>query len=382
MRRLAWLWTVGLTLAVLGTWGCSGNGAGTVSVTGQIEGVGVNVGSRIGGRVRATLVDEGARVKRGQTLVTLEDDETRAAVAAAKAKLAGAEAELAKLKAGAREEDKRQAKAAAEQAEERFRMALKGARAKDIEAAQAVADAAKAKRDAAESEFRRVAKLHAAAAASQQAYDNALHARDAAAAQYKAANDKLGLLVEGTRSEEIAMAKAAADQAAAAYDEVRNGARPEDIAVAKAACDAAKADLARAEANEREMTVTSPLDGVVESMDIHPGDLVKPGPVARVVDPEDLKVVVYVSAIMLGYLRTGQKVTVTTDAHGAEKFEGTIEQIATQGEYTPRNLQTTEERVQQVFGIKVKLNSAGGQLRAGMTAIVHFPAPTAVKAGT
>jgi len=360
--------------AVLTGVSCTSRDASKVSVTGQIEGVGVDVGSKVGGRVREVLAEEGARLKAGDVIVRLETDEADAMVAAAKAKLASAEALLTKLKTGARDEEKRQAEAMATQAKERFQMALKGARTQEIEAARSTTAAAKAQLDSLETEFRRLQKLRAGNAVSQQAFDQVMHSRDAAAAQYQAGRERLDLLVQGTRSEEIAMAKAAADQTEAAYDEIRNGARVEDVAAAQAARDAADADVKRAESNAREMVITSPRDGVLESMDIHPGDLVKPGAIARIADPEDLKLVVYVSAVMLGHLKLDQTVTLTTDAHGADTFQGTIQQIATQGEYTPRNLQTKEERVQQVFGIKIKVNSAGGKLRAGMTAVVHFDA--------
>jgi HlyD family secretion protein len=95
--------------------------------------------------------------------------------------------------------------------------------------------------------------------------------------------------------------------------------------------------------------------------------------VARLIDPEDLKVTVYMGAALLGQLKLGQKISLTADAHGSERFEGEVYFIASEGEYTPRNLQTQEERVQQVFGVKLRLNSNGGKLRAGMTVIAHVP---------
>ena len=121
------------------------------------------------------------------------------------------------------------------------------------------------------------------------------------------------------------------------------------------------------------MLAKSPRDGAVESLDVHPGDLVKPGAIVSVADPDDLKVYVYLGAAALGQVRLEQEVAFTADAYGSDEFQGTVVQIATQGEYTPRNLQTKEERVQQVFGIKLKLDSAGGRLRAGMTVTAHFP---------
>jgi hypothetical protein len=82
-----------------------------------------------------------------------------------------------------------------------------------------------------------------------------------------------------------------------------------------------------------------------------------------------------VSPIALGGLRLSQKIPITTDAHGAERFEATIVQMATEGEFTPRNLQTEEERVQQVFAVKLHLDSGGGKLKPGMTAIAHLDGP-------
>ena len=209
--------------------------------------------------------------------------------------------------------------------------------------------------------------------ASQRQFDQAKAARDAAEAQFQAMKERHDLVVKGLREEEIAAVKALYDQAQAALDEVRRGARDEDLAAARAARDAAAADRDRAEAALREMTVVSPLNGVIESLDIHPGDLVKAGAVVRIVDPEDLQMYVFVSAVMLGKLRLNERISLTTDAHGEETFEATVAHIAAQGEYTPRNLQTQEERVQQVFGVKLKMNSAGGKLRAGMTAMAHIP---------
>ena len=365
MRRLI---LVGLLLA-----GCLGRNGDFVEVTGQIEGTTVRAGSRIGGRVSEVLAEEGDAVKAGDVLVRLDAREADALVAASAAGLAQAEAVLAKLEAGARPEQLRQAEAAATRAEEQYRMAEKGFRSQEVQAAGAAADAARAQRDQARAEFQRVERLFASAAVSQQVYDAGKHAFEAAEAQYDAARDKFDLVASGMRTEEIAMAKAGYEQAMAGLDELRNGARAEDIAAAKAARDAAEAEHRRAVIAAEEMVVTSPRDGVVESLDMHPGDLVKPGAIVSIVDLEDLELTVYVSAAMLGHLRVGQRVTFITDSHGDETFEGGIEQIATEGEFTPRNLQTQEERIQQAFGVKIALNSAGGQLRAGMAATAYLP---------
>lgn len=352
--------------------GCSSRSGDSLSVTGQIEGVTVEVGSLIGGRVSQVLVTEGATVNVGDVLLQLESFEADAQIAGARASLAQAEAALAKLETGARTEQIRQSEAALTQAEQRYQMALKGARSREIGKARASAEAAKAMRDEAEDEHKRIHQLYEERVVSKQMDDQTNHALEAAEGVYEAALESLNLLVEGTRDEQIAIAKAARDQAQATLDELQNGARAEDIDAARAFRNAAKAALEHAEVRLREMTVLSPMTGVVNSLDIHPGDIVTPGAIASIADPENLELMIYVGAAALGRLRLGQEVAMTTDSHGSEQFKGTIVHIAQEGEFTPRNLQTQEERVQQVFGVKIELNSAGGTLRAGMAVTVHL----------
>jgi len=361
-----------LLLLICGVMGCDGAQNGMVRVTGQVEGEAVTAGSRIGGRVAEVLVEEGQRVRQGNVLVRLDDAEARAVLAAADAVLAQAEAVLAKLEAGATPEQLRQAEAAAAAAEAQYRMALKGARSEEIRASEAALDAARAQWEAAQADYARVLRLHGEEIATQRQLEQAKAALEMAEGQYRSARETRDMIARGAREEEIAAAKALYDQAAAAVDELKAGARAEDLAAARAARDAAAADRDRAATALKEMTVTAPLDSVVESVHVRVGDLIRPGPTVRLVDPDDLRLTVYVSAAMLGKIRVGQQVRITTDSHGAESFTGEIIHIASQGEYTPRNLQTQEERVQQVFAVKIKLDSAGGKLRAGMSATAHL----------
>ncbi|MDX9975370.1 MAG: HlyD family efflux transporter periplasmic adaptor subunit [FCB group bacterium] len=370
MKRTAIV--MALLLAASGLPGCTREAPDSLEVTGQIEGVGVDAGSRIGGRVSEVLVGEGDPVKQGDVLVRLEASEAEAALLAARARQAQAEATLDKLRNGATPEQLRQAEAAVAQARELYRKAQAGARTQEVEAGASLASAAKARLDEARATYNRVQKLYGQNAVSAQQRDQARAAFDAAQAQYNAASEQASLVKEGTREEDIAQAKAALERAQASLDEVKVGARKEDIAAAEAIVNAAKADVARAETALKEMVVVSPRDGVVESLDVHPGDLVKPGPIVRIVDPDDLDLLVYVSAGVLGQLRLGQEVKVTADSTGGEIFKGTVSRVATQGEYTPRNLQTQEERVQQVFGVTIDLTSNGGKLKAGMSATAHF----------
>ena len=364
---------VGGIVLLLAITGCSRGHDLSMDVTGQIEAITIAAGSRVGGRVIEVLVDEGAQVKQGAVLVRFEATEANAALAAAEARLAQAEAVLKKLETGARPEEIQQAEAAAARAQEQYRLARKGFRVQEVKGATASAEAVRAQREEARTEFTRVEKLRDGGAVSQQRYDAAQHALEAAEAQYRAAREKQDLTVSGSREEEIAMAKAAAEQAVAALNLLKNGTRKEDIEAARSAREAAVAERQRAQVTLDEMEVKAPRDAVVESMDIHPGDLLKPGAVALLADPDDLKVMIYVSAPLLACIKVGQKIPLTADAYGNESFEGIVDRLATTGEYTPRNLQTKEERVQQVFGIKLKLTSQGNRLKAGMTVTAHIP---------
>jgi len=271
-RRLL-LISTGLIPGTLACLMCScGHHSGDVlEVAGQVEAVTVSAGSRVGGRVSEVLAEEGQHVEKGDVLVKLETDEAEAARAAARAKLAQAEATLEKLKTGARPEEIRQAEAAAEQARQRYKIAQQATRPEDEAAAIAMEDAARAQRDQAKSDFDRIERLFEAQAVPQQRYDQARHALEAAEAQLQAAAERRKLAQEGARSEEIEGARAAAEQAQAGLDLLKNGARKEDIAAAQALRDSAAADVERAEVNLRESIITSPRAGVVDALDIHPG---------------------------------------------------------------------------------------------------------------
>lgn len=361
-----------LLLVILAIPACFQGDSRVLEVAGLLEGIDVKAGSLVGGRVARVHVQEGDRVAPGDLLVELEEKDVAPMVAAAEAQLRRAEATLAKLEAGAREEAIRQAEAAVEQTRQQYRMALEGARSQEIDAARASAEAARAQRDDAKQSYERVKKLYEKGAASEMAYDQAKNALSAAEAQYAAALEQLDLVVEGTRDEEVRIAKAALEQAEATLDELRNGAREEDIAAARAARDAARADLDSAKSRLEEMSVHAPQAGIVESIDVEPGDLVQPGAIVRIVDPDNLELVIYVSPAMLSRIRLGQRIPLSPDGEDTV-YEGEIIFIANQGEYTPRNLQTEEARARQVFGIKLRVPSYDGALKAGMTLTARIP---------
>ncbi len=174
----------------------------------------------------------------------------------------------------------------------------------------------------------------------------------------------------GTRPEEIAAAKAQLDEAQQAWLLEQNGYRAEDVAQTKAALESAQAALRAMDEQIGELTITAPLDAVVEAVDLRPGDMVTANaPVLSLTDISRLWVRVYVPENHLD-LKLDEKVWVTIDSYPGRRFGGHISFIARQGEFTPSNVQTPEERSKQVFRVRVTLDEGLEELRAGMSADV------------
>jgi HlyD family secretion protein len=150
------------------------------------------------------------------------------------------------------------------------------------------------------------------------------------------------------------------------YDLLLAGTRPERIAQAEA-------QLGEIETQIKELEVHAPAPAIVETLHVKPGDVLAPNaPVVTLLYTSHLWVRVYVPATWLGHLHLGDKVRVQVDSFPGKNFEGEIEQIARSAEFTPRNVQTQEDRVKQVFGVKVRLPNNTPDLRAGLSADVFF----------
>jgi HlyD family secretion protein len=155
--------------------------------------------------------------------------------------------------------------------------------------------------------------------------------------------------------------------AKARYDLLLAGTRPERLAFIRA-------QLTELDAHLAEMKIVAPTNCVLEVLNVKVGDVLAPNqPVATLLLTNHLWARVFVPARWLGFIQPGDAVTVRVDSFPGEDFSGAVEQVQRSAEFTPRNVQTVDERVKQVFGVKVKLMDATGRLRAGMAADVFFP---------
>ncbi|MGQ0658500.1 MAG: HlyD family secretion protein [Chromatiales bacterium] len=320
---------------------------------GTIEARNVHVGSKQGGRVMQVLVQEGDPVKTGQLLVIFDDAELQARVMQAQGKVELARAHLDKMRSGSRSEDIAEARAATDD-EHGFRLAELAERRADLQRARA--DLVNAERS-----DQRARELRDKGTVSEQFLDDA-------EAKYKAGQAEVR---RATHAVNAAEGRLQAAKAATARTE--QGFRKEDVDAAHAELARSEGELKEAEARLAEHEVRSPAEAVVEVLDMRPGDLVPPGGiVARLLETDQLFVMVYVPETRLGEVRIGQRAGLKVDAYTDAVFSARVEQIRQQAEFLPRNVQTREERVHQVIGVKLRIEDPQHRLRAGVSAGVTF----------
>jgi multidrug resistance efflux pump len=327
--------------------------------SGTVEARNIRVGSKIGGRIDKVLVREGDSVEAGQVLITFDDKELQAS-------LAQSRAASEKATRGFRPEEIEEARAAAAQAKADYELRRNGYRQEDIDAAQADLDRANADEVRAHLDAQRYDELAKKDLVSKQQQDTADAAWKMAVALKQNAQHKLAELKSGYRPEEIAASEARYHQAQATLEKFERGNRHEDIAAARAALDLD-------EARYRERQVVAPSNATVEVLDIRPGDLIAPNvPIATLLERDQIYVRIYIPETQIGQIHLGQKADVRVDSFPNQVFSGVVEQINQQAEFLPRNVQTREERVHQVFGIKVRIEDSSHRVRAGMAADVKL----------
>ena len=315
-----------LAVAVLAG-ACTRDAAGPARVSGYVEATEVRVSAEVGGRVTQLAVDEGTRVSAGDLIARIDTADTELAVRRAEAERDQARAQLALLRAGARSEDIRQAAAQEQSAQA------------DVAAAQSEVDAATA-------DLTRFENLLRANAGSVKQRDDAATRRDVAAARLRAAEQRV-------------------QAAAAALARQRAGARPQEIDAAAARVAAAEAQIASLEKNVGDAIVKAPVGGIVTSKLIDQGEMVAPrAPIVVVTDLDHAWANLYVDERLVPTLKMGQAATLVTDA--GQRLTGTITFISPKAEFTPRNVQTADERSKLVYRIKVTADNREGVLKPGM----------------
>ena len=299
-----------------------------IRVSGYVEATEVRVAPEVGGRLVDLKVDEGDRVKAGDVIAQLDTADIALALQRAAAERLGADAQLRLLVAGARAEDIRQAEA-------------------QLAAAEADLAASKQELSSAERDLKRFEALLASNSGAEKPRDDAATRRDVAGDRVKAGEQRV---------------RAAAETVA----RLKAGARREEIDAARARLAGADAQIATLEKAQRDATVVAPASGIVTQKLVDEGELLAPRtPIVVLANLDEVWANVYVDEPLVPRVTLGQTATIFTDAGGAG-IDGTVTFISPKAEFTPRNVQTAEERSKLVFRVKVTVNNEKGVLKQGM----------------
>lgn len=351
--------------------------------SGNIEVTEAQMSFRIPGRLQERLVEEGDSVSINQLLARLENTDQTIAVAQAEASLAHARAVLAELEAGSRQEEIARSEARVLQVRHSLSELQNGSRAEDIETARAELDRAAAAEESAivqlnraQNEYDRYGQLLKSNAVSKDifedlraGYNTSQNQVKEAQARTRIAAQQLRLLEAGPRIEQIRQAEAELQQAEAEFALIKAGPRVERIDQARAQVQGAEEGVNQARQQLAYTELSSPMKAVVLSVAAEPGEYLNPSsPVLTLGRMEKPWLRAYVHEKALGRIKLNQEVDVSTDSFPDKIYKGRISFISSQAEFTPKTVQTFEERVKLMYRIKVALDNPDNELKPGMPA--------------
>lgn len=346
-------------------------------VSGIVEADEIRMGSRVGGRVAEVLVQEGQSVAAGQILVRLEPFDLIERMREAEAILAARNADLQRLRAGQRPEEIGQKKARVDRLTAQLNKLKAGPLPEEISAAQSRLELAQAQLDRAKKAHDRTMLLEnrGSGAVSQDEIDKIVESLKVAESSEQVRREELILLKNGAREEDIAAAQADQREAAQALVLAEAGFRTEEIAQAQAIADAAQAAVDAIKTQLTELEIKAGIAGIIDAIQLRPGDLVPPNsPVLTLIDSSRLWIRAYVPENQLD-LKLGESYEVTVDSFPGKVFAAELSYISTNAEFTPRNVQTVDERAKQVVRIRLYLQDQLERLHPGMAADVWLDRP-------
>ncbi|MBN2107922.1 MAG: efflux RND transporter periplasmic adaptor subunit [Deltaproteobacteria bacterium] len=287
--------------------------------TGTIEATQVDIRSEVAGRILNLAFDEGDRVKPGDVLASIDHEKMDLELQNAQGRLQEAQARLDQLQSGFRKEDVRKAQEALQEAEIFF--------------------------DNAKREYERVQKLYTDKVAPESTRDSLETSYRSAQKRYERAKQDNQMLQSGYRVEDIAAGQAVRESAEAAVNLIKR--------------------------RIKDATITSAGKGIISERYVEPGELVSVGSVLfSIIDLQDMWIMAYVSEKNLGKVKIGQAAAVSVDSFPDRTFPGKVIYISPEAEFTPKNIQTKEERVKLVYGVKVQIKNDEELLKPGMPADV------------
>jgi membrane fusion protein YbhG len=319
MKKILLIFLTGIIIAGCG----NGNNKNSIGASGNIEATNVVVSSKVNGQIEKILHDEGQMVHEGDTIMEIDHETLQYQLDQANAGVEAARAQLKLLRIGARKEDITQGEEAVKQAQVNFNLAKKD---KD-----------------------RMQKLYESKSISQNQYDNATAKFELTQAQLTSSKQNLEKLKNFARPEEIQQAEANLNRQTAASDLLKK--------------------------SIHDSYVQSPITGVIVDKYFEKGETVtQMSSLFKVSDLRTVNLIIYVSEEELGKVKLGQSADVSVDAYPDKSYPGKVIYISPEAEFTPKNIQTKDERTKLVFAVKIRIDNPKYELKPGMPAdaVVHI----------
>lgn len=297
--------------------GCTDKHAGAIEASGTLETTEVKVSAKVPGQIQKLLIQEGSQVKKGDTLLVLDRSTL--------------------------ELQWKQTQAGVELAYAQYRLLLSGARSEDVRLAEEALKQAESSFKNASDDYARMKELFASNTVSKKQFDDAEARYTVAQAQWNSAKQNL--------------------------QKMQRFARPEDLAAAKARLDQAKASADLLKKQYTDACILAPVAGTITNKPVEEGELIGTGTtVATISRLEKMNLMIYVSETELGKVKLGGAADVVIDTYPDKNYPGKVIYISPIAEFTPKNIQTKEDRTKLVFGVKLEVENNDGTLKSGMPA--------------
>ena len=351
-----------------------------IVISGNIELTQVDIAFKTSGRLIERRVNEGDPVQKGMVIARLDQEQLLHQRETAEAALGTAQAQLAesisalKWQRETMQADMQLRNADLSAAQSQLQQLKNGSRPQEIQESQAAVAAAQSQYDQAKKDWDRAQKLYKDDDISTSQYDQ-FHARfEGADANLKQVKEHAGLVQAGPRSETIESASAQVERARASLrvgqaNAIETKRREQDIVARQSDIERAKAQIALIDSQMADTIAVSPINGMVLVKAADVGEILAPGTsVVTVGDIEHPWLRAYIREQDLGRVKIGDKVKVTTDSYRDKVYDGRISYISSEAEFTPKQIQTSEERVKLVYRVKIDVDNPRHELKSNMPA--------------
>lgn len=355
------------------------DGGTFIEASGTVENNLIALSSEVTGTVLETIVNEGDLIKKGDIIARIENTSLQNQYNQALINQQLTEKNITMIEGSIinlniqNTDAVEQAHKAYLSAEAEYNKVMDGADQDEIKQAEEAVNQAKTNFDYAKTNLERNKGLYEEEVISQSKYDEALKTYNVSEAQYKAALSQLNLIKSYPTESSARAAESKMLQVKAGYElaisngNTQLGQLESQLEIAKVQLIQANDLVGQTKRELEKLNIKSPVDGVVNSLLINEGELVATGKLtAEIFNPDNIEINAYISEANIGLIRVGQDTDISIDSHEDETFNGKIVRINNRAEFTPKNIQTKEERVNTVFKVTIKASESGGALKPGM----------------